>query len=354
MRIALAGGGTGGHLFPGLALAEQAREAGDEIVFFGSTGGIEARLVPQAGFELVAAPLSGLRGASPAAKARAALGMARAAWRARRELVRRSIDVVVGLGGYASVPAAVAALASRRPLVLLEQNVEPGWATKTLARAAAVVCTSFEETARYLPGARVVCTGNPVRRAVVEARAQERRVLLVLGGSRGAQSLNRAVVAALGELAAAGDLPPVIHQAGERWREEVAGAYRACGLTGVEVHGFIADVAQALARARLVVCRAGATTLAELMATGTAAVLVPYPHAAAHQRANAERVAAAGGAIVVADDERLPQVLAATLGELLRNPKQIDSMSARMRELGRPNAALRVYELVRGVAAGSR
>ncbi len=353
MRLALAGGGTGGHLFPGLAVAAEARAAGDEVVFFGSTGGIEARLVPEAGYELIAEPLSGVRGASPAAALRGLARAGRAAWRMRRELERRRIDVVVGLGGYASAPAVIGA-AGRRPVVLLEQNCEPGLATRVLSRLAARVCTSFEQTASHLPPGRAVWTGNPVRREIeTAADAGPGDRLLVLGGSGGARSLNRAVVRALAGLSERMALPAVLHQTGRRWLDETRAAYRDAGLEA-HTEAFVGDMAAAYAGARLAVCRAGATTVAELVATATPAVLVPYPHAAAHQVANARALVAAEAAVIVADDERLADSLAQVLGGLLERPERIDSMAARLREMRRPGAAARVLEVVRAVALRDR
>ncbi len=353
MKLALAGGGTGGHLFPGLAVAAEARAAGDEVVFFGSTGGIEARVVPEAGYELVAEPLSGVRGAAPAAALRALARAGRAVWRARRELERRRVDAVVGLGGYASVPAVVASI-GRRPIVLLEQNRDPGLATRALARLAACVCTSFEQTAGALPAGRAVWTGNPVRREIEEVSgAGGRDRLLVLGGSGGARSLNRAVVRALIVLSESRTLPPVLHQTGARWLDETRAAYQRAGLV-VDTQAFVGDMAAAYGAARLAVCRAGATTVAELIATATPAVLVPYPHAAAHQTANAYSLVDAGAAVIVNDDERLADRLAEVLGGLLSNPERIDSMAACLRALRRPGAAARVLEVVHAAVSRNR
>ena len=361
MRIAFAGGGTGGHLFPGLAVAEAARRSGlvESIVFFGAARGIESRVIPRTGYDLVIQPLEGLRGRSPTAAARSLWLLARAVAGARRELRRRDIDVVVGLGGYASTAAVVAAVLSRIPVVLLEQNREPGLANGLFARVAAAVCTSFADTAETLPRGRGRWTGNPVRAELEEAfaeRAKSRDALLIFGGSAGALSINRAVLAALRTLGAAGPaaLPArILHQAGAHGIDEVRAGYSALAMKA-EVHEFIEDMAAAYAAARIAVCRAGATTVAELTATGTPAILIPFPHAAAHQLANAVALEKEGAAIVIPDGPETAARLATELGRLLASPERLDSMAAAATRLGRPGAARRVLEVISEVVAKRR
>ena len=201
--MAIAGGGTGGHLFPGLAVAEHALAVGavGEVVFFGAERGIESRLVPAAGYELFAQPLVGIAAGGPLGALRGLLRLARAILAARSELRRRRIDVLIGLGGYASSAGVIAARLADVPVVLLEQNRDPGLSNRTLAHLAAAVCTSFEETAERLPRVKVRLTGNPIRPGLegrVEAGPAVRDTLLVFGGSAGAVTINRAVVAAIG------------------------------------------------------------------------------------------------------------------------------------------------------------
>jgi UDP-N-acetylglucosamine--N-acetylmuramyl-(pentapeptide) pyrophosphoryl-undecaprenol N-acetylglucosamine transferase len=360
VRIAFAGGGTGGHLFPGLAVAEAASRSGfaESIVFFGAARGIESRVIPRTGYDLVLQPLEGLRGSSPTAAARSLWLLARAVTGARRELRRRRVDVVVGLGGYASTAAVVAAVLSRIPVVLLEQNREPGLANGLFARVAAAVCTSFADTAEALPRSRGHWTGNPVRAEMEDAfaaRAKSRDSLLIFGGSAGAMSINRAVLSALGKLRAAAvvSLPSrILHQAGAHGIDEVRAGYAALALDA-EVHEFIEDMASAYAAARIAVCRAGATTVAELTATGTPAILIPFPHAAAHQLANARALEREGAAIVIPDDSQTAERLAGELGRLLASPERLDSMAAAAARLGRPGAARRVVEVIDQVVAAS-
>jgi UDP-N-acetylglucosamine--N-acetylmuramyl-(pentapeptide) pyrophosphoryl-undecaprenol N-acetylglucosamine transferase len=365
VRLAFAGGGTGGHLFPGLAVAEVAKLDGsvESIVFFGAERGIETRVIPRTGFELVAQPLEGIRGRGLVGKAQALRRVASGVLRARSELRRRRIDVVVGLGGYASSAAVIAARTSGIPVVLLEQNREPGLANGTLARFASVVCTSFEDTAERLPKGLARWTGNPVRAEIEDgfaAREHTRDALLVFGGSAGALSINRAVVAALGEIVRAGSprLPGrILHQAGTTGLEETRAAYAKLGMQSevhVDVREFIDDMAGAYAGAKLAVCRAGATTVAELTATGTPSVLVPFPHAAAHQLANARALESTGAAVVVPDDARTAEALAAELGRLLANPETLDSMAAAAARTGRRGAAKRVFDVISEVVAAGR
>ncbi len=361
MRIAFAGGGTGGHLFPGLAVADVAKRSGkvESIVFFGAERGIESRVIPRTGFDLVAQPLEGVRGRGLLGKLSALQRLARAVVRARSELRRRRVDVVVGLGGYASSAAVIAARSTGIPVVLLEQNRESGLANGTLARFAAAICTSFEDTAADLPKNKARWTGNPVRAEIEDgfaAREKSRDALLVFGGSGGAVSLNRAVVAALGEIARAGTprLPTrILHQSGTTSLEETRAGYAKLGIAA-DVREFIDDMAGAYAGAKLAVCRAGATTVAELTATGTPSILVPFPHAAAHQLANARSLESAGAAVVVLDDATTASKLAAELARLLTSPETLHSMAAAAASAGRRGAAERVFAVICDVVAVRR
>ncbi len=359
MRLAFAGGGTGGHLFPGLAVAELAREAGSasEIVFFGANRGIEARAVPAAGFEFFGQDLTGAVGGGPLGAARALARTARATLVAAGELRRRRIDVIVGLGSYASTAAMAGAWLSGIPLVVLEQNRHPGVANRFFGRRAAGVCVSFESSREDFPADRVHLTGNPVRPDIAATGAEEgaRDTLLVFGGSGGARSLNRAVVEALARMAAAGGLPPVVHQSGRAMEDELRALYSAAGLLErVEVCPFIDDMAGAYRRTRLAVCRAGATSIAELTATGTPSVLVPLATSAGdHQMENARAVEAEGAAVVVADREGCAEELAKVLADLLSDATRLRSMSDSARRLGRPDAARLVLDVIEGVARGN-
>lgn len=360
MRIAFAGGGTGGHLFPGMAVAAAALESGaaESVVFFGAERGIESRVVPEAGYDLIAHPLEGLRGRSPAAAFRAVTRLAGAVRSARRTLVDRRIDVVVGLGGYASAAAVLAARSARIPIVILEQNRDPGLSNRVFSKLAAAVCTSFEESAAGIPHGRARWTGNPVR-PELEAPgdpATDRDTLLIFGGSGGAAGVNKAAADAVIALAGRQQsrLPArIVHQTGKSQKDAVDARYEAAGVDA-DVRAFIDDMAAEYRRARLVVCRSGATTVAELAATGSPAVLVPFPHATGdHQTANARAVEKAGAAVVIADDAEASLRLTETLTRLLNDPVSIDSMATAAAGLARPGAAARVVEVLQQVTAGA-
>jgi len=362
-RLAVAGGGTGGHLFPGLAVAELARERGvaSDIVFFGAERGIESWAVPKAGFELVAEKVHGIAGGSPAAALKSVAEMLAAAGKARRELARRGTDVVIGLGGYASAPAVLAARSLGVPVVLLEQNRRPGISNRTLGRLATRVCTSFESTASSFPAGKVVCTGNPLRSGFAARPPMEGRdLLLVFGGSAGARSLNHGMTAALAALVRdhalvarlpGGRFPPVVHQVGKPFVEEVRAAYLVAGVAA-EVTAFIDDMPSMYARARLAVCRAGATSIAELIATGTPSVLVPLSTSAGgHQLENARELETAGASCVVLDDQHCASSLERALGQLLPDDAALLLMSDRAAAMGLPGATERVLDVVAQLAA---
>jgi len=345
----IAGGGTGGHLFPGIAVAEAARRRDPmtAVLFVGSARGIEARVVPTTGFELALLPGAPLRGRGTAAKlgALAALGTATA--QARAVVRRFAPDAVVGLGGYASAPAVVAARWLHTPIVLLEQNAKPGMTTRLLARLADRVCVSFPDTAALFAPGRAVMTGNPVRAFPAAADASTPhagRTISIVGGSAGAHRLNEAGPALRARLADVADLR-VVHQTGLAEEAAVRAAY--AGAPGVDVRAFITDMGAVYAAADLIVCRAGATTIAELAAQGLPAIFVPYPHAADdHQRANAEALVRGGAARMVLDHQATGERLAAEVRELLGDPDLLAEMRRRMRQFARPDAAERVLAVV--------
>lgn len=362
MKLAIAGGGTGGHLFPGLAVAQLARERGvaEEVVFFGAERGIESWAVPKAGFELVAEKVHGIAGGSRLAALRSIGEMLAATRRARREIRRRGIHVVIGLGGYASAPAVLAARSLGVPVVLLEQNRRPGISNRSLGYLATKVCTSFESSASSFPAGKVVCTGNPLRSGFAQRPPfAGRDLLLIFGGSGGARSLNRAMTASLATVASdplllsqlpGGRLPPIVHQVGQAFVDEVREAYAKAGVAA-EVTAFLDDMPAMYARARLAVCRAGATSIAELLATGTPSVLVPLATSAAdHQTENARELEVAGAARLVPDDEHCARALTRCVVELLPGDETLGLMADRTAALGRPGAAERVLNLVVSLA----
>jgi UDP-N-acetylglucosamine--N-acetylmuramyl-(pentapeptide) pyrophosphoryl-undecaprenol N-acetylglucosamine transferase len=344
-RIVIAGGGTGGHLYPGLALADELAARGVDVVLVGATGGIEARVVPTTGYALHLLPGRQLRGGGVGRAVSGLATAARATLRAVALLRRLRPALVVGVGGYASVAVVVAAALRRIPSVLLEQNVVPGAANRLLVRLARRVCVGFAESVPYFPPGRAVHTGNPVRADVLRPRPPRARPgLLVFGGSGGAHRLNEATVGALAALGPAARAVDVVHQTGTADADAVRARYAALGLP-VRVEPFITDMGGAYAAADVVVGRAGAMTCAEVTALGLPAILVPYPYAADdHQRRNAEVLAAGGAAETILDADLTPERLAERLRALLDDPARRTAMAARARELGRPDAARRVAD----------
>jgi UDP-N-acetylglucosamine--N-acetylmuramyl-(pentapeptide) pyrophosphoryl-undecaprenol N-acetylglucosamine transferase len=352
MRVLIAGGGTGGHVFPGIAVAEELRaRLGAEVRFVGSSYGIERNAVPRAGFPVELLPIRGLRREGITALARTLWLLPVSLAGALRAVRRFAPDLVIGVGGYASVPPVLAAVLCRIPVVLLEQNAAPGLSTRLLARFARRVCVSFAATERALGGTRVVLTGNPIRglRAAAgsasnrQAEQGEPRKLhvLVFGGSAGAHRLNTVVP---GGLALAGAPLSIVHQTGAADYEAVRAAYAAAGLDA-EVRAFIDDMAAQYARADLAICRAGATTLAELAAFGIPAILVPFPFAAGdHQRQNAEALVEAGAAWMVLDRELDARRIAELVAAVRAAPERLATMRRALAALGRPDAAARVVD----------
>ncbi len=356
-----AGGGTGGHLTPGLAVAAEIlkQDPAGRVVFVGSERLVEKKMIAGAGYEHHALPVESSR-----TLLRNPLRFAWRNWQALRmagKLLEREQPVaVIGLGGFASIPTMLAARKQGRPTVTLESNAIPGRATRFLSRRVGAVCATFETTAGQLPaGARVVVTGNPVRPAIAELcrldgkdGGNSQSTLLILGGSQGAESLNQAVV----EMIARG-LPAlagwrIVHQTGANQRETIAQSYAAAGLSHL-VEPFFDDLAPLYAVATLVISRAGAATLAELACAGCPAILLPFPHAADnHQLANAGILASAGGAIVVEHDRSPSQTaerLSSALAELVEDSARRTAMRIAMRTLARPDAARNVAELVRSL-----
>jgi UDP-N-acetylglucosamine--N-acetylmuramyl-(pentapeptide) pyrophosphoryl-undecaprenol N-acetylglucosamine transferase len=347
MKLLLAGGGTGGHLFPAIAIAEQLKreEPHSEVLFVGTRRGLEARMLPPLGWPLETVEMSGWAGRGVLAKLAVAGKLVKSFLQSRTILKRFAPDVVVGVGGYASVPVLLAAKVSGRPYLVHEQNAWPGQANRLLGRWAQRVCLSFEGAAKAFTGADTVVTGNPVRDAMESCPAivAEPPCLLIFGGSQGARAINRAVVAALPQLDGWRDVLTIVHQTGEADYDETRAGYRAAGWEGVEVTPFITDMAAAYAAATLVICRAGATTLAELTACGRPAVLVPYPYAAGdHQAANARAMAERGAALMMEERELTPERLGTLVDGLLRDRSSLQTMAAAARAMARPGAAARL------------
>jgi UDP-N-acetylglucosamine--N-acetylmuramyl-(pentapeptide) pyrophosphoryl-undecaprenol N-acetylglucosamine transferase len=354
LRVIVAGGGTGGHLFPGLAVAETlAERVRCRVVFVGSTRGIETRVVPDHGYPLRTLPVRALRGQGVFGLAASVVRLPASLASAWRIVGNVQPDLLIGVGGYASGPAVLAAWGRRVPTVLLEQNAHPGLTNRMLAYFADRICVAFPESARYFPEERTIETGNPVRapRATRRAGAEGGFSILIFGGSAGARRLNDVGVEAMAHIARIGPPLRIVHQTGEREVDSVRRRYEERGIEA-DVRVFIDDMGAAYAAADLVICRAGATTLAELTALGKPAILVPYPYAADdHQRKNAESLVARGAAIMILDHELSAQDLCRAVEALRAEPRRLAAMAEAARAVGRPDAAERVVgvclELVR-------
>lgn len=359
MKLLLAGGGTGGHLFPAVALAQEllVEEPEAEVLFVGTAQGIEARVLPQLELRLETIEISGMVGKGLPGKLALMPKLLSSVYQSSKIIERFQPDVVVGVGGYASGPVALAAKLRRCPLLLHEQNAWPGLTNRILGRWADKVCVTFKETRSAFADQRTLVTGNPVRRELTlrMAPAEGPPTLLVFGGSRGARAINQAMLSVLPLLDEWRDRLQIIHQTGSDDLSKVSEGYRAAGWHNVEVTAFIDDMAAAYQQAHLVLCRAGATTIAELTCCGRPAILVPYPHAAGdHQATNARSLAKRGAALMLPQPEMTPQNLATLLGNLLSDRERLLDMAGVARSLGRLDAAEMILEQCRLLAAKGR
>lgn len=355
-RVVVAGGGTGGHLFPGIAVVEELRrrERNLDVLFVGTERGIESRILPAMGERLEHIEVMPLKGRRPLELVRN-IGMLPGALTRAMSIVRaHRADLVIGVGGYASGPVLAAATALGVPTALLEQNARVGMTNKVLSRIVGRAYVTFPETASSFSASRVRVSGNPVRRAFVDAAKQamvdpdgfeaRARRILVLGGSQGARALNETVPAALARAGVAQRGVQVVHQTGSAMRDEVAARYAELGIPA-DVVSFIDDTARAFASSAVVIARAGATTVAEVCAIGRPSILIPYPFAADdHQTRNARALEREGAALCVRESELDPERLARELASLLDDPTRRRAMADAARRIGRPDAAASIVD----------
>jgi len=353
MRAILAGGGTGGHVIPAIAIAQELRRRyASEVLFIGTERGLEKRLVPAAGFPLQFVKIGALNKVGLATRVKTLFNLPRALFDAGRMLNEFQPDVVIGVGGYASGPAMLSALRRRIPTPAFEPNLVPGFANRMIARFVSAAAVHFEQTAQYFRNP--VVTGVPVRPAFFQIPRKlyvpAAPTLLVFGGSQGARAINQAMVRAAPKLMKRLPGLQVVHQTGERDYDLVHGAYVQAGIPA-EVHKFIDDMPGLFARADLVLCRSGASTVAEIAAAGKPAVFVPFPLAADdHQRRNAEALEQAQAAVVI-EETRLDEVwLVDSIAALLEDPARLAGMAEAARAMAHPNAAKDIAELAAQVA----
>ncbi len=358
MRLIIAGGKTGGHLFPGIALADAvvAQDESSKVQFVGTEAGIEARVLPPLGWDLVTIDISGLKTVGWRGMLRGALRIPKALWQSRRILKAFRPDVVVGVGGYASGPVVLMARWLGIRTAILEQNSIPGLTNRVLGRFVDRIFISFDVTRRFFAAKKTVLSGNPIRKALVHPEGQDTAerslhappLVFVFGGSQGAVAVNRLFVEAAALLASRGCTFRILHQTGRADLETTQKAYQDAGITA-SCTAFIEDMAAAYRSADLVISRAGATTVAELGCMGRAAILIPYPYAADnHQEINAQELGDKGAALVFRQAELSPVLLAQKIEQLLGDLDARARMESAMNALGRANAAETIVSWLRG------
>ena len=352
MRMMVAGGGTGGHVFPGVALAEEVvtRHPQNDVVFAGTARGLEATVVPAAGYPIELIEVKGLKGKGLLVMLANVLLLPRAFVQCWRILRRWRPDIVVGVGGYASGPVVLTAWLLRIPTAVQEQNAMPGFTNRVLGWFVRAAFTAFPEAGRFFAAHKVHQLGNPIRRELMDnymrpSQVHDKLRLLVFGGSQGAHALNMRLIEALPHLVDLRDQLEITHQTGARDRESVEKGYRACGFP-VAVREFITDMSDAYARSDLVVCRAGATTLAELTTCKKPAILIPFPKAADnHQVMNAKSLVDAGAAVMIEERDLTGELLAREIEAILRDPGRRERMARAAGRLGSPQAAREIADV---------
>jgi UDP-N-acetylglucosamine--N-acetylmuramyl-(pentapeptide) pyrophosphoryl-undecaprenol N-acetylglucosamine transferase len=353
MRVLIAAGGTGGHIYPGIAVAKEIvrRHPDSEVKFVGTARGLENKLVPPAGFELSLIDSAGLKNVGVLARARGLLVLPKSLRQARALINKFQPDIVIGAGGYVSGPVLLTASLMKLPTLVMESNALPGWTNRVLARFIDQAAVSFEAALPFFRGKGVV-TGNPVRREFFEIPKKQRDPaqlsILIFGGSQGAHAINDAMIAALPLLAEVKNKLRVTHQTGEADYERVAASYANAGWKEqANVRKYIDDMVAAFSNVDLVICRAGATTTAELTAAGKASLMIPFPFAADdHQRKNAEAMEAAGAAQMILQQNLSPQRLASEIEILVRQPEKVTAMEHAARKLSHGEAAAKVVDLI--------
>lgn len=357
MRVIIAAGGTGGHIFPGIAIAREfrQRDPAAEILFVGTPRGLESRIVPREGFELELINVGALKGVGVFERVKSLAGLPPSFVSALRILTRFNPSVVIGVGGYSSGPALLMASLKRIPTMVVEPNAMPGFTNRVLARFVDAAALSFEDARKYF-GKRGVVTGNPIRldfaRLAKKARGEKLNVL-IFGGSQGARAINQAITAALPLLAVRKHRLAITHQTGESDFEATRRAYAEAGFDEADVKPFIHDMADQFARADVLICRSGATTAAEVAAAGKATILIPFPFATDdHQRKNAEAFERAGAGRMILQKDLTPERVAEELNRLMDYPEEIDRMEEASRGLGRADSTERAVDLAMSLVIG--
>ena len=351
MRVLIAAGGTGGHIYPGIAVAKEImrRDGASVVRFVGTARGLENRLVPQAGFELSLIESAGLVNMGLIQRLKGLLILPKSFFAARRVIKSFAPDVVVGAGGYVSGPVVMTASLLRLPTVLMESNAVPGFTNRRLARFVDAAAVSFDAALPYFPRGKAIVTGNPVRREFFEIHPKPRdpaiTSLLLFGGSQGSRAINEAMIAALPGLESVRERLRVTHQTGPADFAKVRDGYAKAGWKEADVREYIDDMMGAFARNDLIVSRAGATTSAELMAAGKAAIMIPLP-GQLEQTRNAEAMQNAGAARMIPQDELSGERLAKEIVALVEAPEEITTIEDAARKMGRKDAAAVTVDLI--------
>ncbi len=351
MKVLIAAGGTGGHIYPGIAVAKEImrRDPESEVLFVGTARGLEIRIVPENGFQLSLINSTGLKNVGMVGKLKGLSVLPKSFVEARKIIRQFRPHVVVGAGGYVSGPVLLMAAIMGVPTLVMDSNALPGFTNRQLARFVEKAALTFEEALPFF-GKKGVVTGNPVRTEFFDVPPKERTDefhVLIFGGSQGARAINTAMVGALPHLAEFEDKLTVTHQTGESDFENVKGAYSASQFAMADVRPFISDIFVEFGKADLIICRAGATTCAEVSAAGKAAIMVPLPTAADdHQRKNAEALVRAGAAKMILQSDLTGESLANSIKELIEAPEIITEMESAARKLGRPDAAIVTVDII--------
>jgi len=355
MKVMIAAGGTGGHIYPGIAVANEIlrRDASSEVLFVGTSRGLETKIVPENGFQLALIHSVGLKNVGVKGKIKGLMTLPRSFIEARRLLKEFRPSVVVGAGGYVSGPVLMMAVVMGIPTLVMDSNALPGFTNRRLAKFVDRAALTFQEALPFF-GKKGTVTGNPVRKEFFEVKPKERNgqtSVLVFGGSQGARAINNAMIGALDHLNGTRETMRVVHQTGEADFEKVRTAYSEHGWESADVRPYISDMMHEFERANILICRAGATTCAEIAAAGKAAIMIPLPTAADdHQRKNAEAMQNAGAAKMIIQDQLSPEGLASTLAELSSSPETTAQMEQAAKNLSREDAAGATVDIIEELA----
>ena len=359
MKVLIAAGGTGGHIYPGIAVAKEImrRDAGSEVLFVGTTRGLETRIVPENGFQLSLINSAGLKNVGFAGKLKGLAVLPKSFLDARRLLNEFKPDVVVGAGGYVSGPVLMMASLMRIPTLVMDSNALPGFTNRRLAMFVDKAALTFEEAVPFF-GKKGVVTGNPVRKEffeIAEPESSDKVRLLIFGGSQGARAINNAMTEGLAKLSIDSGTMEITHQTGDADFEKVRENYNRAGWERADVRRYISDMVSEFAKSDLIICRAGATTCAELAAAGKASIMIPLPTAADdHQRKNAEAMQNAGASRMILQRDLNGEKLAKEISDLVDSADAITRMEEAAKRLARSDAAERTVDLMEALAGKAR